>query len=183
MAALGQRRAAALSLVGVIGLAIAGWAAARQIRSPARIAADTAPPQASPITVPVVQRTLSTEVIVRGTVRYGAPQSVELGTSKIKTGGSDIVTRPPQRRALLGVGQVAMTVDGRPVFVLPGAIPMHRDLHRGDIGADVRQLEAVLARFGFSPGAVDGHYDTATEAAVSELYLSGGWDPFGPTDV
>jgi peptidoglycan hydrolase-like protein with peptidoglycan-binding domain len=179
---LGKRRLAAFACAALVALAIVGWAAARQIRSPAQVAADTAAPKASPITIPVAQRTLSTVVIVRGTVRYGAAQPAVLGTSKVKQ-GSDIVTRAPRRRARLAAGDVALTVDGRPVFVLPGAIPMSRDLHRGLEGPDVRQLEQALARLGFGPGAVDGRYDTATEAAVSSFYLRQGFDPFGPTDL
>lgn len=182
MKALGPKRTVAVALVALIGLAVVGWAAAREIRSPARIAAETAPPQASPITVPVTRRTLSAEVIVRGTVRYGDPQAAVLATSRLKQ-GSDVVTHPPRRRARLRAGQVAMTVDGRPAFVLPGAVPMHRDLTRGDHGPDVRQLERALAALGFAPGAVDGRYDAATAAAVSAFYLRRGWAPFGPTDL
>jgi hypothetical protein len=179
----GKRQVAGLALVAVVVLALLGWVAARQIRSPAQVAADTAAPKPSPITAPVARRTLSTEVIVRGTVRYGAPQGVVLGTSKLKQGGSDVVTRPPVRRARLTAGAVAMAVDGRPVFVLPGAVPMHRDLVPGDAGPDVLQLERALARAGFSPGAADGRYDSATEGAVSSFYLRRGWDPFGATDA
>jgi hypothetical protein len=167
----------------VVGLAVVGWVAARQIRSPAQIAANTASPKPSSITVPVVRRTLATQVIVRGTVRYGAPQNVELGTSAVKQGGSDIVTQPPRRNARIGAGEVAMAVDGRPVFVLAGPIPMHRDLHPGVHGPDVSELEQALAGLGFSPGAVDGRFDGGTAQAVSRFYLSKGWDPFGPTDL
>ena len=149
---------AAIAFAAVIALALVGWIAAKQIRSPAQVAAETKPPAPSQITVPVVRRTLSTEVIVRGTVRYGAPQAVVLGTSTIKQ-GSDVVTRPPRRGARLNVGDVAMMVDGRPVFVLPGAVPMHRDLRPGATGPDVLQLERALAGLGFHPGAVDGRYD------------------------
>ena len=60
-----SKRTAVLVFAVLIGLALVGWAAARQIRSPAQVAADTAAPKPSPITVPVVRRTLSTEVIVR----------------------------------------------------------------------------------------------------------------------
>jgi peptidoglycan hydrolase-like protein with peptidoglycan-binding domain len=176
------RRAAAIGFAALICLALIGWIAAGQIRSPAQVAADTAPPVAAPITVPVVKRTLSTEVIVRGTVRYGAPQSVVLGSSRIKQ-GSSIVTRPPRRGATLKAGSVAMMVDSRPVFVLPGAVPMHRDLRPGDFGPDVRQLERDLAGMGFNPGRVDGRYDAATQSAVTSFYLRRGFDPFGTTDT
>lgn len=186
MRAIAKHRAPALVVAAIVGLTLAGWFAARQIKSPARIAADTAPPKASDITVPVVRRTLASEVIVRGTVRYGEPQDVVLATSKLKQdaapAGSDIVTRAPRLRQTLGPGAVAMTVSGRPVFVLPGGTPMHRDLHPGVRGQDVRQLELELARRGLNPGAVDGRYDSATAAAVSGFYLHAGWDPFGATD-
>ena len=177
-----RQRTAAVTFAALIALAALGWIAARQIRSPAQVAADTAAPTPSQITVPVVRRTLASDVIVRGTVRYGAPQAVVLGTSQVKQ-GSDLVTRPPRPRTTLRAGDVAMTVDGRPVFVLPGAVPMHRDLHIGDFGPDVRQLERALAGLGFSPGRVDGRYDRATAAGVSAFYLSSGWDPMGPTDA
>ena len=171
-------------MVALVLVTVGGWVAARQIRSPAQVAADTAPPPASPITVPVVRRTLSSEVIVRGTVRYGAPQAVVLATSRLKQGSaSDIVTRAPRARTELGAGEVAMTVDGRPVFVLPGSVPMHRDLGPGSRGEDVLQLERELSRLGFPTGAVDGRYDAATQSAVSAFYLRHGYDPFGPSDV
>jgi peptidoglycan hydrolase-like protein with peptidoglycan-binding domain len=176
-------RVITLALAALALITILGWIGARQIRSPAQVAAETAAPKPSPITIPVVRRTLSAKVIVRGTVRYGAPQAVVLGTSQIKQGSSDIVTTAPRARAELGAGAVAMAVDSRPVFVLPGAIPMHRDLRPGDTGPDVRQLERGLQRIGLSPGPIDGRYDAATEAAVATFYLRHGYDPFGPTDV
>ena len=168
----------------VIVITVVGWIGARQIRSPAQVAADTAPPRPSPITIPVVRRTLAAKVIVRGTVRYGAPQPVVLASSQLKAAGSvsDIVTRAPRARTELGAGEVALLVDGRPVFVLPGPIPMHRDLRPGESGPDVLQLERALSGLGFSPGPVDGRYDAATGAAVASFYLRRGWDPFGPTD-
>src|SRR5919108_3853190 len=182
MAGVRHTRVITLSLAALALITIIGWLGARQIKSPAQVAAETAAPKPSPITIPVVRRTLSAKVIVRGTVRYGAPQAVVLATSGLKQGvGSDIVTRAPRARAELGPGEVAMSVDGRPVFVLPGTSPMHRDLGPGDRGPDVMQLERALIRLGASPGAVDGRYDAATAAAVANFYIRRGWDPFGPT--
>src|SRR4051812_16670961 len=164
-------RITVLALGLLVAITLVGWIGARQIRSPAQVAADTAPPRPSPITIPVVRRTLAAKVIVRGTVRFGAPQAVVLATPQLKQGGTlgDIVTRAPRARTKLGLGSVAMLVDGRPVFVLPGAIPMHRDLRPGDRGPDVLQLERALRRLGLSPGAIDGRYDTATAAAVASF--------------
>lgn len=169
------------ALVGVVVLAGVGWAAARQIKSPAQVAADTAAPKASPISVPVQRRSLATEVIVRGTVRYGSPQVVALPTSSLKT-SSQLVSQVPKPGAKLGERAVAMTVSGRPVFVLQGETPMHRDLGPGDEGKDVRQLERALARAGLEPGTVDGRYDAQTGAAVAQLYRRSDATPFGVTE-
>ena len=154
-----KRRIALVSLAMFVVVAAAGWLAAQQIRSPAQVAADAAAPAASPITVPVERRTLSTKVIVRGTVRFGGRRTVELGMSAHRTAGSEIVTTPARRRDAADAGDVGLSVDGRPVFVLPGAVSMHRDLRRGSRGPDVGQLEVALAGLGLSPGAVDGRFD------------------------
>jgi peptidoglycan hydrolase-like protein with peptidoglycan-binding domain len=177
-----RRRAAVLAIALVIALAAIGWVAARQIRSPAQIAADTAPPAAAPISVRVDRRPLATKVIVRGTVRYGGRRSVELGSTTLKS-GSGVVTDAPSLRATLGPGDVALAVDGRPAFVLPGAIAMHRDMKRGTRGPDVMQLEIALAGLGFPPGRVDGVFDQATQGAVAAFYSSKGYEPFGTTDA
>ena len=178
-----HERTIILGLIGVIVLAVGAWVVGTRIRSPAQIAAETAAPLPSVITVPVERRVLSTEVVVRGTVRYGAPQSVTLATSSLKQQGGDIVSQPPKLGATLNEGSLAMSVGGRPVFVAVGALPMNRDLSPGSVGADVRQLEQALARLGFSPGAVDDRYDSATAGAVSAWYQKQGWAPFGPTDA
>ena len=174
----------------VLGLAIllaaGAWVAGRQIRSPAQVAAETAPPDPSAITVPVEQQVLSSEVIVRGTVRYGSPQPVVLPTSEVKQSGAgaeEIITTRPRRGSTVGEGNVVMSVSGRPVFVLGGAQPSHRDLGPGVRGPDVEQLESALARMGFEPGPVDGRYDGRTGAAVATWYDQGGWAPFGATEL
>jgi hypothetical protein len=180
-----RQRAIAVGLGAAVVLALGAWFVGRDVRSPAQLAAETAAPVPSAITVPVERRVLSSEVIVRGTVRYGSPQPVVLATSNVKQGSadSDIVTTRPRRGARVGEGDVVMSVSGRPVFVLGGAQPTHRDLGPGSRGGDVHQLERALARMGFSPGTVDGRYDGRTAAAVAAWYESGGWEPFGPTDI
>lgn len=177
-----RRRMLALGLIGVIALAGVAWAVGRGIRSPAQIAADTAPPKPSLITVPVERQSLATEVVVRGTVRYGAARGVVLATSAVKP-GSSIVSRPARVGNRLREGSVALSISSRPVFVLRGAAPMHRDLARGAVGPDVRQLEAALLRLGMPPGPVDGVYDAATEQAVVAWYQKSGWSPFSATDA
>ena len=170
-----------IGLGAVVAAAAIGWIAATQIKSPAEIAAQTAPPNPSAITVPVEQRTLTSDVVTRGTVRFGSPQAVALPGSTLKK-SSGIVTTAPTLGASLKEGSVAMTVSGRPLFVLQGAKPAHRDLGPGARGDDVQQLEDALSRLGFSPGTRDGVYDSRTATAVSAWYKATGWAAFGPTD-
>jgi peptidoglycan hydrolase-like protein with peptidoglycan-binding domain len=185
---IGRRnRTITAGLAGAIALTAGAWMVGRQIRSPAEIAAQTSAPGASAITVPVERRVLSSEVIVRGTVRYGSPQPVVLASSDVKQSSSSgpvdsIVTTPPLRGARVGEGSVAMTISGRPVFVLRGAQPSHRDLGPNARGPDVRQLETALRRMGFFPGPIDGRYDGDTAAAVASWYESKGYQPLGATD-
>jgi len=165
----------------MVAASAAGWIAGRQIQSPAEIAANTAAPNASLISVPVEKGTLTSDVVARGTVKYGATQAVSLPKSALKP-GSSILTIAPTKGATLNEGDVAMTVSGRPVFVLQGAQPAYRDITPGARGTDVQQLQDALARLGFDPRRHDGVYDRATEAAVAAFYQTAGWTPFGPTD-
>jgi len=170
------------ALIAVVLLAGGGWVAARQIKSPAQIAADTAAPSASLLTAQVQRRSLSTEVIVRGIGRYGKPEAISLPSSSLKT-STQVISRIAKPDQVLRERSVAMTVSGRPVFVLQGATPMHRDIGPGDSGEDVRQLERALARFGYRPGAIDGRYDGSTAAAVARMYRSRDAAPFGLTEA
>ncbi len=164
----------------VAGAALGAWIAGSRIESPADVAARTATPAPSPILVPVERRALSSDVVTRGTVRFGLPQPVSIAPSTLKP-SAGLVATLPLRNTQFAAGDVLLTASGRPVFVLEGEVPTYRDLVPGISGEDVRQLEQGLARLGFDPGAVDGVFDPATSAAVSQWYKARGWEPFGPT--
>jgi hypothetical protein len=173
-------RTLAVALAVVVGTSALSFALGSRIKSPAEIAARTAPPAASLITAPVEQRTLSADVVVRGTVRYGAAQAITLPISGLKK-GSRILTSAPVKAGQLNEGDVAMTISGRPVFVFQGDRPAYRDLTAGVTGDDVRQLQAALTRLGFRP-STGGVYDPATAAAVAAWYVKAGWAAQGMTD-
>jgi peptidoglycan hydrolase-like protein with peptidoglycan-binding domain len=170
-----------VGLAVVVATSLAGWAAGRQIRSPAELAARRAPPSPSPIAVPVEKRQLSSDVVVRGTVRYGVPQVVSLPTSALKPAKAIVTTAPVKGRGLRE-GDVALVLSGRPVFVLQGAGLAYRDIGPGAVGDDVRQLQEALLRLGFDPGATDGVYSVQTQHAVAAWYEAAGWVASGPTD-
>jgi peptidoglycan hydrolase-like protein with peptidoglycan-binding domain/multidrug efflux pump subunit AcrA (membrane-fusion protein) len=170
--------AGALAFAAVI--AVGAWVAGSRIESPADAAARTAPPTPSPILVPVEQRVLSSNIVTRGTARFGLPQRISIAPSGLKANPGLIATLP-LRNTQFEEGAVMLAASGRPVFVLQGRIPAYRDLVPGISGEDVRQLEQALTRLGFSPGPVDGIYDQQTSAAVARWYGSRKWEPFGPT--
>lgn len=179
---MGRRRILTLVLVLVVVVIVAtgSWIAGSRIQSPAEVAARTAPPTPSPILVPVEERVLTSQIVTRGTARFGLPQSVSLVPSDLKSGAA-VITTLPQRNTQLNEGDLMLTASGRPVFVLQGDLPAFRDLVPGISGNDVRQLENALDRLGFDPGPLDGTFDEQTSAAVAAWYESVGWEPFGPT--
>jgi peptidoglycan hydrolase-like protein with peptidoglycan-binding domain len=173
-----SRRKLVLAILGAILIAgVAGWLARSSIHSPAELAARTAPPDASAILVPAEERVLSSDIVTRGTARFGSPQELYLSPSALKPEGG-IVARLPLPGTELREGDVVLTTSGRPVFLLVGERPSFRDLGPGMTGEDARQLEEALARLGFDPGTVDGVYDDATGAAVAEWYSLAGFSAF-----
>lgn len=173
-----DRRRLLAGVIGVVVLAaVGGWVAGSRISSPAEIAARTAAPLASPILVPVEERVLSTDVVTRGTARFGSPQQISLAPSALKS-AVGVPGRLPVSGTELREGDIVFTASGRPVFLLVGAQPVYRDLGPGIEGQDVRQLEEALERLGFDAGPVDGVYDALTERAVSAWYRRAGFAPF-----
>lgn len=164
----------------VVVAALAGWWGFTRVRSPADVAARTAAPTPSAILVPVEERVLSSNIVTRGTARFGLPQPVSIAPSLLKP-QPGLITTLPQRNAALREGSVILRASGRPVFVLQGRTPAYRDLAPGVAGEDVRQLQRALARLGHYPGEASGSYDEATARAVTAWYRASGWDPFGPT--
>ncbi len=172
-----KRRTIAILVVAVVVVAaLAGWLAGHFIQSPAEAAARRSAPPASPILVPAEERLLSTDIVTRGTARFGSAQVLTLVPSELKS-GRQIVTGLPEDGTELAEGDVVLTVSGRPVFLLEGGEPSYRDLGPGIVGEDVRQLERALKRLGFDPGPADGVYDAGTEAAVAELYGAASYEP------
>ena len=158
-----------MAVVAVISL-VAGLGLSRLIVSPSEAAAQAAPPEAGPITVPVERRVLANDVVMRGDVVYEDPIDVVLETGDL--GGPAIVTGGvPGAGATVEAGAVLLEVTGRPVIALPGALPVYRTLRAGVSGPDVVQLKEALVALGISPGDPAGPvYDAATASAVAALY-------------
>ncbi|MFI9841984.1 peptidoglycan-binding protein [Nonomuraea sp. NPDC051941] len=168
-----------LVLAVVLAVAGTGWGVAALLRSPADEAAARKPPRPSLVTVAVERRKLVATVVVSGALEYGSPYPVSLAGV---VGGSETTqraTRAP-RRGTLAEGAVMMEVNGRPVFVFSGTVPMHRSIVSGAKGADVEQLQKALRRLGHRAPAT-GVFDRATVAAVSRFYAKKGYEAQQPT--
>ena len=176
-----KKRTVGAAVMAVAVLAAGGgWWAGTAITSPGEVAARTASPLASPILVPVETRVLTSDVVTRGTGRFGSPQKLTIAASSLKP-NVGVVSDVAIPGTTLEEGAVALTASGRPLFVLAGDRPLSRDLGPGMTGDDIGQLEAALARLGFDPGPPDGVYDGATEAAVTALYSQTGFSAFSAT--
>jgi hypothetical protein len=172
-----RRNVLILVLTSIVLASLVTWVANKQIRSPAEAAARSAPPDPTPILVPVEEKVLVSRIVTRGTARYRSPQSLSLPESFLKS-VPRIMTTAPRTGVTVREADVLMTISGRPVLLLKGAQPSYRDLGPGMSGPDVLQLERALKRAGHHPGTVDERYDAATGAAVASLYRSKGFEPF-----
>jgi peptidoglycan hydrolase-like protein with peptidoglycan-binding domain len=99
-------------------------------------------------------------------LRYIAPTSP--GTAD----GLGLVTWLPAVGSTVARGEPVLRVDGRPVILLYGAIPLYRTLKPGTEGPDVAQFESNLQALGFGGLTVDQQYTEATATAVRRWQAS-----------
>lgn len=176
---MSRRVTLVLALVAVVVAAGVGWAAGARIKSPAQVAAETEPPEASLITVPVVKMVVANDVVTRGTVRFDEPEAV-FAPQPADPELAAVITWVPGPGEEMDEGSVLFELAGRPTFALQGDLPLFRTVTPGDRGEDIEQLQTALTRLGFNPGVVDGIYGPETEAAVRAFYESRGYQPIGP---
>jgi peptidoglycan hydrolase-like protein with peptidoglycan-binding domain len=133
---------------------------------------------ASPSTAKVTRGSLADVVSVDGTLTYRARTD---GSPYIVTNRADgTYTALPDVGDRVRCGDVVYRVDDHPVLLLCGTIPAYRDLHPGDAGRDVRQLNAALHRLGHDRAAGvrvdpgDRHFTAKTAAALRRLHRARG---------
>ncbi|MFJ8823656.1 peptidoglycan-binding protein [Streptomyces sp. NPDC102467] len=158
--------------------------AATLIKSPSQAAADARPPERSVLTSPVEHRVLTSSVIVRGQVVAGQSVDVAPQVAGGEDGSAPVVTKLPVKQGdRLKAGQVLLEVSGRPVFALPGRIPVYRDLKPGAEGDDVKQLQGALRDLGHGTGGdTAGTFGAGTKAALDAFYAAIGYDPLPAVD-
>jgi peptidoglycan hydrolase-like protein with peptidoglycan-binding domain len=84
-------------------------------------------------------------------------------------------------------GQALYWLNGRPVTLLYGAMPMHRPLDASsDDGRDIRELERNLVELGYDPDGdveIDREWDWATTAAVKRWQEDIGLEETGTVEL
>jgi Putative peptidoglycan binding domain len=142
-------------------------------------AATTASTPPAPATATVTKTTLTQTQQVSGTLDYGEPVTVN-------GRGSGVITWLPVAGALIRRGQPVYKADNRPVTLFYGGLPLYRQLHIGDTGDDVHEIESNLAVLGYTGLAIDNKYTTATATAVRKWQKNNGLTQtgmFDPADV
>jgi hypothetical protein len=162
---------ATIAMVSVaIGVAASTW-----IRSPAQVAADAKPVDATRLFSTVTSGRLQHVVTGSGAVRGGPTVAVEAGDPL--SGADPIVTRlPVQVGSWVSTGRVVVEIADRPLIVLEGQIPLIRDLRPTMSGPDVARLQSALADAGHPAFDTSGYFGASTAAALENLYEAAGYD-------
>ncbi|MFD3780318.1 peptidoglycan-binding protein [Streptomyces sp. NPDC058612] len=147
------------------------------LKSPAQVAAETAPPPADVLTAAVEKRVLSASLVTRGKV--AASQRIEVLSAGLSGGDTirAVVTKVKVKPGdTVKPGSVLVEVAGRPVLALRGSLPAYRNLTAGAVGQDVVQLQQALTELGYRRGTdPSGTFGPGTQHAVKSLYKAAGY--------
>lgn len=173
-------RKIAVVVVLVAVLAAGGWFAAARLQSPDQVAAQAAPPPPEPVVVPAEVGFLQGTVTLAVTAEAEQVHDVQAPEALAGVVSAQVATPGTEVRP----GAVLLRVDGEPVFVLPGAFPLYRDIAPDAEGDDVLELQKGLTAAGLYSGSVDGVYGPGTQAAVARMYREARYDvPRAPVEA
>ncbi|GAA2379508.1 peptidoglycan-binding protein [Nonomuraea africana] len=170
----GRRGLMAAVVVGIVvsagvGFVVADPFGAEAKGTPAQSAAPTGLAQ-------VTKGALSARTLENGTLGYA-------GDYQVVNKASGTVTKLPAVGQVVVQGRTLYRVDGKPVVLLYGAVPIYRDLSWGMEGADVRQLNAALVALGHAAkDEIDPdstYFGRQTYYAVKELQEAAGLSETG----
>ena len=150
-------RAGLVAAAVAVGLAAAAWFVVG--RGPERSAR---PAERSTATATVSRQDLVDRDTFAGTLGYA-------DTRQLTAGGGGTVTWLPEEGSVVTRGEALYRVNGKPVPLLYGSLPLWRTIGPGVEGGDVKQLEQNLRALGYDPNGdmkVDGKYDWATREAI-----------------
>lgn len=167
-----HRRGLAPWIVGGLAVLVAGsgigWAASTILTPPADVL------DSAPFTyVDVVNGEVGSSINLN-TVAAWTP--VPVGSNLASGTVTTVNVEPGQD---VTVGSILYTVNLRPVVIAQGSVPSFRSLSSGSSGADVAQLQSMLANLGLYGYDIDGKFDWVTKQAVEAWQESLGLESDG----
>src|SRR5215472_1399598 len=159
--------------IGVVAMSVVGLATALFIKSPGDVAAQSAAPPTTEITAIARWQVLREAITVQGTVRPARRITV---TAMAPYATVTLTRMPVKAGDRVRAGHVIAEIDGRPVLLLQGRLPAYRDLHEGDQGPDVAQLQRALESLGYSDFDPAGSFSESTELALLLFYRNLGYE-------
>lgn len=156
----------------VLVLAGAGaWVIAYRVESPEQVAARAQPPAPDPVVASLERGYLYGPISMTTVAQY--ERTVAIRPPASLAGVVTFIQTPAGET--LHPGSVLIRANGRPVFVLPGAFALYRDIQPGDSGDDVAAVQAGLRLAGYSIGDNTGVYGAGTQAAIRKMYRASGY--------
>jgi hypothetical protein len=163
-----------IALIGASLLSASlGFAASTLIKSPAQIAAESTAPPRTALTAPVTMGTIDNTLAFAGSVVNG--NSIELSPPPPTAADAVVTATPLAVGSAVAPGSVLIVVADRPLIVLPGGIPLIRDLERGATGDDVARLQDGLRGAGLPVTDKPGVFGRTTQTALTALYAAAGF--------
>ncbi|GIH29022.1 peptidoglycan-binding protein [Acrocarpospora phusangensis] len=148
--------AGAVAVLALAGGGVAAFSLSGEAGTPSE--SPSAPPVA---TAEITRSDLVDSKTVDGTLGYA-------GRRVLPNQARGTVTRTRAEGSLVRRGGWLYSVDGRPVSLMYGSIPMYRTLAQGSEGKDVEQLERNLETLGYETGTVDEYFSWVTARAVRD---------------
>lgn len=159
--------------IGIIIMSVVGLATTAFIESPHDVAAQSAAPPATALTAVARWQVLSEAITVQGIVRSSRTITVTASAPYATVTLTKMPVKPGDR---VSPGHVIAEIDGRPVMLLRGRLPAYRNLHEGDLGPDVAQLQRGLESLGYADFDPPGYFGPSTALALLLFYRHLGYD-------
>ncbi|MGO1315757.1 MAG: peptidoglycan-binding domain-containing protein [Cellulomonadaceae bacterium] len=159
-------------ILALVAVSAGTWVVADRVESPDQVAARAEAPAPVPVVAELDRGYLHGPVFLSVSA-----QQASIVTVRTPAALTGVVTAVERGRAdALTPGAEQLRDTGRPVFELPGAFALYRDLEPGDTGDDVTAVQAGLREAGYGTGRDrDGVYGAGTQAAVRALYRASGY--------
>jgi len=142
-------RRSSVVIAGTIAIATlaAGLVIGSHVTSPKQAAARARPPTLSEVTAVLERRTLTDELVTRGSLVPGG--GARLTVPPALAGPDSVVTSVAVKAGdQLDEGDLIADISGQPLVAARFAFPLYRSLNLGDEGPDVREASELLVRHG-----------------------------------